>query len=546
MFTWSPRTRATARAWARAPPSSSSRKLNASLERLKTDHVDCYYLHGLAGDQIELLHDPGVKAAFEALKKQGKTHFCGLSCHDARLPEILEAAVDCGWIDQVMFKFNFRDVGGRDRHDDLQRAIDKATKANLGLVAMKTQGGAINFPDKMADLQAKGFKKEVAAVKTVWMDGRIHVAVSEMTTRSDLRENVAASGDRKLTLCAIRSCSKSIASTTAHLYCHGCGHLCETAAKGVPVATVLRYLRYYEVYGKRAGGPGALPGPSARRPRPRRRRPDAAAEAACPHGLPVVALVKRADRQMRICAREVFAMNRTNDAPARSVRRTGFALGVSRVRARGPGSRGQRSHCPSRRRESCPGGAASTSSRCSTPAGTGRSGRKISPGSPSWDSTSSAAPRLSMLDGSRGLDQAEGGRAEAAGSGRRARREARDPRPAQLPPGPGLHGGQPPEAKSLWTDSEAQDVCALHWGRFARGSRVSPAASSASTCSTSRRTSSPRSIAKVVERMVHAIREHDPGPLDRLRRPRLGAEGADRDSSGWASPRPRGATTRST
>jgi len=38
---------------------------------------------------------------------------------------------------------------------------------------------------------------------------------------------------------------------TANLYCHGCGHLCETAAHGVPVATVLRYLRYYQAYGKR-------------------------------------------------------------------------------------------------------------------------------------------------------------------------------------------------------------------------------------------------------------------------------------------------------
>ena len=168
-------------------------RLSASLERLRTDHVDCYYMHGLAGDQIELLRDPGVKAAFENLKKQGKTRFCGLSCHDARLPEILSTAAECGWIDQVMFKYNFRDVGGRDRHDELQRAIDKAVKANLGLVAMKTQGGAVNFPDKMKQLEEKGFKKEVAAVKSVWMDGRIHVAVSEMTTRSDLRENVAAS-----------------------------------------------------------------------------------------------------------------------------------------------------------------------------------------------------------------------------------------------------------------------------------------------------------------------------------------------------------------
>lgn len=271
-------------------------RLNASLERLKSDYLDCYYLHGLAGDQIELLHDPGVKAAFEALKKQGKTHFCGLSCHDARLPEILEAAVDCGWIDQVMFKFNFRDVGGRDRHDDLQRAIDKATKANLGLIAMKTQGGAINFPDKMADLQAKGFKKEVAAVKTVWMDGRIHVAVSEMTTRSDLRENVAATTDRKLSA-RDQKLLEDYRRTTAHLYCHGCGHLCESAAKGVPVSTVLRYLRYYEVYGKRQEARAlyqALP-PVAR---------DLAAanldaaEAACPHGLPLVSLMNRAHRQL--------------------------------------------------------------------------------------------------------------------------------------------------------------------------------------------------------------------------------------------------------
>jgi predicted aldo/keto reductase-like oxidoreductase len=272
-------------------------RLAASLKRLKTDHVDCYYLHGLNGNQIELLHDPHVKAAFEALKKQGKTRFCGLSCHDARLPEILTAAADCGWIDQVMFKFNFRDVGGKDRHDDLQRAIDKAAKANLGLIAMKTQGGAVNFPDKMLQLKEKGFKQEVAAIKSVWMDGRMHVAVSEMTTRSDLRENVGASGDHKLTS-REQNLLEEYRRTTAHLYCHGCGHLCETAARGVPVATVLRYLRYYEVYGKRQQARAlyqALP-PVARDLAAANLH--AAAEA-CPHGLPVVELITRADRQLR-------------------------------------------------------------------------------------------------------------------------------------------------------------------------------------------------------------------------------------------------------
>ncbi len=98
-----------------------------------------------------------------------------------------------------MFRFNFRDIGHKDRYDDLSRAIDKASKANLALVAMKTQDGAANFPDKMAELKAKGFKKEVAAIKTVWMDHRMHVAVSEMTTRDDLRENIAGSQNVALT-----------------------------------------------------------------------------------------------------------------------------------------------------------------------------------------------------------------------------------------------------------------------------------------------------------------------------------------------------------
>jgi predicted aldo/keto reductase-like oxidoreductase len=268
-------------------------RLNASLERLRTDYVDCYYLHGVGGKEIDLLRDPDVKAAFEALKKSGKIRFAGLSCHDALLPEILTAAAEAGWIDQVMLKFNFRDVGGRDRTDDLNRALDRARRANLGLVAMKTQGGAGNFPDKMAELQQKGFKKEVAAIKTVWMDGWMHVVVSEMTNFGELRENIAASRD-ELTPREARLLEEH-RQRTAHLYCHGCGHLCETAARGVPVATVLRYLRYYTVYGKRQEARAlyaALPSEA----RALAEADLAAAERACPHGLPVVELTRQADR----------------------------------------------------------------------------------------------------------------------------------------------------------------------------------------------------------------------------------------------------------
>jgi uncharacterized protein len=281
----------------RAETSSFVKHLEDSLARLQTDYVDCYYLHGVDANSMKAMKDPAVKAVFEGFKKAGKIRFCGLSCHDGRLPEILETAADVGWFDQVMFKYNFRQLGQQnvDRHDDLQRAIDKASKANLGLIAMKTQGGAINFPEKMKALQEKGFKKEVAAIKTVWMDDRMQVVVSEMTTRSDLRENIAAS--REALSPKEARLLEEHRLRTANLYCHGCGHLCETAANGVPVATVLRYLRYYSAYGKREQARAlyqALPAQA----RDLAAADLAAAERACPFGLPVVQLVTDANRQL--------------------------------------------------------------------------------------------------------------------------------------------------------------------------------------------------------------------------------------------------------
>ena len=267
-------------------------RLDGSLGRLKTDYADCYYLHGMSGKDMNMLKDPAVKSAFEDLKRRGKIKFCGLSCHDGKLPEILDLAAEVGWIDQVMFKYNFRSVS----HDALQRAVDKAAKANLGLVAMKTQGGAeATYPDKVKAFVQKGFKQQVAAIKSVYTDDRMHVVVSEMTNREQLRDNLSATRD-PLTAKEARLLDEH-REKTANLYCHGCGHLCETAAKGVPVATVLRYLRYYQAYGKREEARAlyqALPAES-------RAIVDIDAEvldAACPHGLPVADLLRTADKRL--------------------------------------------------------------------------------------------------------------------------------------------------------------------------------------------------------------------------------------------------------
>ncbi len=270
--------------------------LTASMERLRTDYIDCYYLHGVAGKEIPLLSDPDVKAAFEKLKKSGKIRFCGLSCHDGRLPEIVTAAAETGWMDQIMIQYNHRTMGT----DAVRRALDAASKANLGIVAMKTQaeGGSYKGASspKFQEFVGKGFDVHAAAIKTVFSDHRVHAVVSEMTNRDQLRENLATSRDHTLTM-RERKLLEEYRLATAHLYCHGCGQHCEPAAGGVAVADILRYLRYHEVYGKRQRARELY---QALSPEARSIATAdlAAAQAACPHGLPVVELLHRADRKM--------------------------------------------------------------------------------------------------------------------------------------------------------------------------------------------------------------------------------------------------------
>lgn len=275
---------------------SFATRLDASLDRLQTDYADCYYMHGVEGSDIDIFKDDEVIKTFEALKKSGKIKFAGFSCHDRMLPQIIEAAAASGWVDQMMIQFNFRTMDG----DALRRAVDAASKANLGIVAMKTQGGAREFKPgekdaRMNGLIEKGFKVHQAAIKAVLNDERVQAVVSEMTNFDELRENMGGAVD-PLSLKEAWLLEDHRART-AGLYCHGCGHLCETAARGVPVDTVLRYFRYYQAYGKREEARSlyqalpaearALAGIDADQ-----------LDAACPHGLPVADLLKAADRKL--------------------------------------------------------------------------------------------------------------------------------------------------------------------------------------------------------------------------------------------------------
>jgi predicted aldo/keto reductase-like oxidoreductase len=223
-------------------PQGLEQILNRSLERLKTDHVEMMFMH--------MLRDPkylnsDMAAMTDKLKKAGKFRFFGFSCHHHNVAELLAKAADLAWIDAIMFRYNFREYGNR----ELNEAMDACHKAGVGLIAMKTQGSAVSFEDRVSKFDSTKFTRPQAVLKAVWDDERITAAVSHMDTLDKIKQNVAAALDQSKLTEADHAALRQYAQDTQHLYCAGCQHIC---GRGVPagleVGTTLRYLMYHDTY----------------------------------------------------------------------------------------------------------------------------------------------------------------------------------------------------------------------------------------------------------------------------------------------------------
>ncbi|MFO0974550.1 MAG: aldo/keto reductase [Phycisphaerae bacterium] len=270
-------------------PESLAAAVDASLERLRSDAIDIFYVHNLRDPAV--LTDRAWRDAVAALKRRGKIRHFGFSCHNENLVALLRQAATAGTADVCMFKYNFRSFDDA----ELNRAIDAAAAAHVGLIAMKTQGSAISFSERVNPFLAQGVSKHQAVLKAVWKDDRIASAVSCMPSIQVLEHNAAAAGEK---LSAIEDrLLRRLATATRRDYCPGgcggCRRECESAGGStLAIADTLRYLMYRQSYGQRAIARAkfhALP-IAAREWTADQLR---GATAACPRGLPVGELLRR-------------------------------------------------------------------------------------------------------------------------------------------------------------------------------------------------------------------------------------------------------------
>lgn len=226
----------------KATPENFKANLEKNLADLQTDYLNAFFMHMI--DDEAMLEPDFIKMG-DDLKKAGKTKYFGFSCHDGNVPELLEKAARVGGIDVIMFRYNFRQYGDA----KLNKAIDAAHKAGIGLLAMKTQASVPEDIEKVVEFKSKNWTLAQAKLKSVWADERISGCVSQITNIQILMENTAAAmSPEHLTMQEFVQLNR-LAALTAPYHCMGCKNICESRIAGkLRIADAMRYLMYAESY----------------------------------------------------------------------------------------------------------------------------------------------------------------------------------------------------------------------------------------------------------------------------------------------------------
>ena len=203
-------------------------KFETSMKRLKMPYVDILYYHGLGS--VEDVNYTPVLDVMLKLKKDGRVKFIGLSTHSNE-PVAINAAVDNGNYDVILTSYNYNQ-----KHlADLNPAIDRAAKAGIGIVAMKTMAGGFLDRERTQKVNTS------AALKWALQNPNIHTAIPGFSSFDMLDESLNAAKSLKLNRDEKKFLSAAVSST---MYCQGC-HICENQCrKRLPIADIMRAYMY--------------------------------------------------------------------------------------------------------------------------------------------------------------------------------------------------------------------------------------------------------------------------------------------------------------
>jgi predicted aldo/keto reductase-like oxidoreductase len=179
-------------AWAVESEDDFDKYLNEQLEKLQTDHIDVYLLHGMRANRWEAMKKYGVLESAERAKADGRIRQLGFSFHDSY--DVFQQVVD-GYDDWAMcqIQYNYMNEDYQAGTEGLKYAASKG----LAVVVMEPLlGGKLVNPPQPVQVLWESAEKERSAAEWaltwLWNKPEVTVALSGMSTFEHVRENVAA------------------------------------------------------------------------------------------------------------------------------------------------------------------------------------------------------------------------------------------------------------------------------------------------------------------------------------------------------------------
>jgi predicted aldo/keto reductase-like oxidoreductase len=220
--------------------------LDRQLERLRTDHIDFYLIHGLTGEAWDRVRDLGVLEFLDKARADGRIRFPAFSFHGqaADFPRIIDSY---DWaFGQI--QYNYMDVDYQAGTAGLRYAADKG----VGIVVMEPlKGGklAANLPpEAQAVFDRAAVKRTPAewALRFVWNEPGVSLALSGMSAMEQVVENLriadqavpdSLTADELALFDDVRVAIKSRIKAD----CTACGY-CQPCPSGVEIPRVLAAL----------------------------------------------------------------------------------------------------------------------------------------------------------------------------------------------------------------------------------------------------------------------------------------------------------------
>ena len=165
------------------------RILGEQLERLQTDHIDVYLLHGLNAETWRNSKDLGVLAFLDQVKKDGRVRHVGFSFHDT-LPVFKEIVDGYDW-ELTQIQYNYLD----EQYQAGKEGLGYAASKGLEVVVMEPlRGGKLaKVPaEVLRILESSPVKREPAewALRWVWNHAGVATVLSGVSSLNQVRENV--------------------------------------------------------------------------------------------------------------------------------------------------------------------------------------------------------------------------------------------------------------------------------------------------------------------------------------------------------------------